>query len=138
MVNKDFNILFSGLKVGKHRFDFKVGNTFFESFGYQEFNDASIVIEATLIKNSTTMELALVSNGTVNVDCDVTGEPFDLDTNGHLDLIIKFGEEFDDLDDELLILPHGENQVNIAQYVYEMLVLSVPQKEYTQVLKMVV
>ncbi|MEL6304860.1 MAG: DUF177 domain-containing protein, partial [Bacteroidota bacterium] len=33
-----------------------------------------------------------------------------------------------DENDEILILPHGEYQVNIAQYVYEMLVLAVPQK----------
>ncbi|HEA22823.1 MAG TPA: DUF177 domain-containing protein, partial [Pricia antarctica] len=31
-------------------------------------------------------------------------------------------------DDELLIVPHGSHQVNIAQYIYEMLVLGVPQK----------
>ena len=74
------------------------------------------------------MELNLQASGTVNVDCDVTGEPFDLPTDGNLHLVIKFGEEFDDLDDELLVLPHGESQFNVAQYIYEMLVLSVPQK----------
>ncbi|MEO1011925.1 MAG: YceD family protein, partial [Bacteroidota bacterium] len=26
------------------------------------------------------------------------------------------------------IIPHGEHQINIAQYLYEMLVLAVPQK----------
>jgi len=28
----------------------------------------------------------------------------------------------------LLILPHGEHQIDISQYVYEMIVLSVPLK----------
>ena len=43
-------------------------------------------------------------------------------------MVVKFGEEYNDEDDEILILPHGEHQLNIAQYVYEMLVLAVPQK----------
>ena len=30
--------------------------------------------------------------------------------------------------DEILILPHGEHQVDISQYIYEMLVLAVPSK----------
>ena len=45
-----------------------------------------------------------------------------------MDLVIKFGEEFNDENIELLILPHGEYQFNISQYVYEMIVLSIPQK----------
>ena len=128
MGQKEFQIPFTGLKIGNHRFDYIIDNSFFESFGYQEFNSSKIVVVAVLDKTSTMMELVLNSKGTVNVDCDVTGEPFDLETAGNLHLVIKFGEEYDDLDDEILIIPHGESQINIAQYIYEMLVLSVPQK----------
>ena len=45
-----------------------------------------------------------------------------------LKLVVKFGEAYNDEDDEILIIPHGEHQFNIAQYIYEMLVLVVPQK----------
>ncbi|NKI31306.1 YceD family protein [Croceivirga thetidis] len=128
MESREFVIPFSGLKIGSHRFDFKVDNSFFESFDYQDFNSSKIDVEAQLTKTSTMMELELEANGQVNVDCDVTGEPFDMPTAGKLHLVVKFGEEYDDLDDELLIIPHGESQLNIAQYVYEMLVLAVPQK----------
>src|SRR5690606_16551992 len=38
------------------------------------------------------------------------------------------GEEFNDENEELLILPQGEFQINVAQYIYEMIVLSVPYK----------
>ena len=58
----------------------------------------------------------------------LTSEPYDQEISSDLQVVIKFGEEFNDEDDEILILPHGEYQVNIAQYVYEMLVLAVPQK----------
>lgn len=125
---KEFTIPFSGLKIGSHGFDYNIDNSFFESFDYQEFNSASIEVKANLTKTSTMMELSLQANGDVNVDCDVTGEPFNLPVAGNLHLVIKFGEEYDDLDDEILILPHGESQVDISQYIYEMLVLAVPQK----------
>nr|WP_299386308.1 DUF177 domain-containing protein [Allomuricauda sp.] len=125
---KEFFIPFSGLKLGKHTFGYKIDNTFFESFEYREFNDAKIELTAILDKMSNMLELDMTAEGTINVDCDVTGEPFDLPIASNLHLVIKFGEEFNDENDEILILPHGEYQINIAQYVYEMLVLAVPPK----------
>ena len=58
----------------------------------------------------------------------MTGEQFDLPIKGKLKLVVQFGEEFNNDNDELLILPHGEHQIDLSQYVYEMIVLSVPQK----------
>jgi uncharacterized metal-binding protein YceD (DUF177 family) len=43
-------------------------------------------------------------------------------------LVIKFGDTFNDDNEDLLILSHGDYEFNIAQYVYEMLVLSIPHK----------
>jgi uncharacterized metal-binding protein YceD (DUF177 family) len=43
--------------------------------------------------------------------------------------VVKFGEHYDDDNDEVLILPHGEHQLNVAQYIYEMMVLAVPSKK---------
>ena len=125
---KEFFIPFSGLKVGKHEFVYKIDNSFFESFEYQEFNGAELLVTAILDKMSTMMELGVKAKGTVNVDCDLTGEPFDQPIGSELHLVIKFGEEYNDEDDEILIVPHGEHQFNMAQYIFEMLVLAVPQK----------
>ena len=121
-------ISFTGLKLGKHRFEYEIDNAFFESFEYQEFNGAKIRIDAILDKLSTMMELKLNAQGSVNVNCDLTGEPFDQDLSAELQLVIKFGDEYNDENDEVLIIQHGEHQINISQYVYEMLVLAVPQK----------
>lgn len=126
---KEFTVPFSGLKLGKHDFRYTINNTFFEAFGYEEFNGAAIELVANLNIMSTMMELEITAEGSVNVNGDLTSEPFDLPIeDGTLQLVIKFGEEYNDEDDEILILPHGEHQFNIAQYVYEMLVLAVPQK----------
>ena len=128
MKQKEFNIPFSGLKQGKHDFNFHIDNTFFDAFDYDEFNDANITIDVVLHKTSTMMELDLEAGGTVNVDCDITSEPYDQALSANLHLVVKFGDMYNDDDDEILIIPHNEHQVNIAQYVYEMLVLAVPQK----------
>tara|TARA_R110002094_G_scaffold79618_1_gene85551 strand:- start:17 stop:547 length:531 start_codon:yes stop_codon:yes gene_type:complete len=128
MKQKEFNIPFSGLKQGKHNFNYQIDNTFFDSFGYDEFNAANINLDVILNKTSTMLEVDMEASGTVNVNCDITSEPFDQPVNADLHLVVKFGEEFNDEDIEILILPHREHELNISQYVYEMLVLAVPQK----------
>ena len=128
MKQKEFNIPFSGLKQGKHHFNYQIDNTFFDSFGYDEFNAANINLDVILSKTSTMLEVDMEALGTVNVNCDITSEPFDQPINADLRLVVKFGEEYNDEDIEILILPHREHELKIAQYVYEMLVLAVPQK----------
>ncbi len=128
MKQKEYTIPFSGLKQGKHNFNFEIDNTFFDSFEYDDFNDANITVEVVLNKTSTMMELGFEASGSVNVDCDITSEPYDQDILADLHIVVKFGEEYNDEDDEILILPHGEHQMNVSQFIYEMCVLAVPQK----------
>ena len=128
MKNKEYSIPFAGLKQGKHEFKYEIDNTFFEDFEYFEFNDSNIGLEVMLDRMSTMLELELKARGTVNVNCDLTSEPYNQKIEASLDLVVKFGEAFNDEDDEILVIPHGEHQINIAQYIYEMLVLAVPQK----------
>ncbi|UOB19292.1 YceD family protein [Abyssalbus ytuae] len=125
---KEYDIPFVGLKVGKHQFEYQIDNTFFEAFNYNEFNSCNITVKVVLDKKSSMLELNLKSKGVVNVPCDLTNEPFDLEVKNKLYLVVKFGEEYNNENEELLILPHGEHKVNIAQYIYEMIVLSVPAK----------
>jgi len=123
---KEYFIPFLGLKLGKHQFDYQLDNSFFKCFNYDEFNDASIKVNIVLEKRNTILELDFKHKGTVNVPCDVSGEEFDLPIKGKFKLLVKFGDEFNDENEELLILPHGEFQFSVAQYIYETIVLSVP------------
>ena len=128
MNNKEYDIPFAGLKPGKHEFKYEIDNTFFEGFEFFDFNDADIRLLVELERMNTMLELKMQASGTVNLDCDLTSEPFDQEIAADLDLVVKFGEEYNNEDDEILVIPHGEHQINIAQYIYEMLVLAVPPK----------
>jgi uncharacterized metal-binding protein YceD (DUF177 family) len=125
---KEFVIPFVGLKEGKHHFSFEITKTFFDYFGYDEFNGSAITVVLLLNKKSTMMELEFEAQGTINVNCDLTNEPFNQPIEAELNLIVKFGEEFNDENEEILILPHGEYEVDVKQYIYEMIVLAKPSK----------
>lgn len=123
---KEFTIPFKGLKLGKHQFDFELNNAFFEHFEYNEFNDVAIKLNVLLEKMSTLMEFTLNFDGTVNVACDLTNEPYDQVVSGSYQFVVKFGDEENSDIDDLLILPHGSYEVNIQQYIYESIILAMP------------
>ena len=127
-VSNEYLIPFIGLKLGKHQFDYQIDKTFFDRFEYDEFESCNVKVDVVLEKKTTLMELHFKHKGTVNVPCDLTGEPFDLPIKGKIDVVVQFGDTFNDDNEELLILPHGEHQVDVSQYIYEMIVLSIPLK----------
>ncbi len=125
---KPYDIQFVGLKTGRHEFEYDIDSAFFEAFDYAEFNDISLKARLFLDKKTTILDFNFEVFGSVNVDCDVTNEPFDLPIQGQFELVVKFGEEFNDDDESILILPHGAFELNVAQYIYELIVLSIPAK----------
>ena len=125
---KEFTIKFVGLKLGEHCFEYQIDKKFFEHFEYDEFNDANIDARVNLNKKTTLLEFNFEISGTVNVNCDLTNEPFNQEIQNQFNLVVNFGEEYNDENDEILIIPHGEYEINISQYLYELIVLSVPSK----------
>ncbi len=126
---KEFTIPFVGLKLGEHRFDFKINKSFFEYFEYEEFNDVDIKLDVLLIKKNTMLEFTLAFKGFVNVNCDITNEPFNQDIKGDYHFVVSFGEIFNNENETFLILPHGSYEINIQQYIYETIVLAIPKRK---------
>ncbi len=127
-VLKEFRIPFVGLKTGKHQFDYQIDKKFFDAFEYDEFERVHFDVSVTLNKKETLLEFDFVAKGYVNVPCDVTGEDFDLQVGGDFSLVVKFGETYNDDYEDILILKHDAYQVEIQQYIYELILLSIPQK----------
>lgn len=126
---KEFTIPFVGLKLGEHRFDFSISKSFFEYFKYEEFNDVDIKLDVLLNKKNTMLEFTLAFEGVVNVNCDITNEPFNQDIKGDYHFVVNFGEVFNNENEALLIIPHGSYEINIQQYIYESIVLAVPTRK---------
>ena len=125
---KEFTIPFVGLKVGKHHFDYQIDKKFFEHFEYDDFNDVNVKAALLFEKKTTLLELHFEISGIVNVNCDLTNEPYDQSVEGKFKLVVKFGDDYNDEFEDILIVPHGEYEINVAQYIYELIILSMPAK----------
>ena len=125
---KAYAIPFVGLKVEQHRFDYKIDNSFFELFDFNEFNNADVSVDLELTKKANMLELEFEFTGHVNVNCDLTLDPYNQQISNHLSLVVKFGDDYNNDNEELLILPHSDYEVEIQQYIYEGIILGLPVK----------
>ncbi|MBT6170623.1 MAG: DUF177 domain-containing protein [Flavobacteriaceae bacterium] len=123
-----YAINFGRLIEGKHEFQFQLTKKFFAHFDYDEFNSCKITAKVKLIKKLNLLELEFCSYGMINLNCHVSNEAFDYVHNSNMDLVVKFGSDYNNDNDELLILPKGSHELNISQQLFEMIVLSLPIK----------
>ena len=125
---KEFTLPFVGLKQGKHNFSFAIDNKIFEHFGFDDFHKTKLEGKLVLDKKPSFLELHFDVKGEVILSCDVSTELFSHIVKSNYDMIVKFGTTRETDPDEILIIPEGTYQINVAQYFYEMVVLSIPLK----------
>ncbi len=125
---KSYDIKFSGLKNGKHQYQFHLDQEFFKLFDNDEFDRCDIDIVIDLDKSDQLLEFSIYHKGTLEVPCDISGEMFDQEIKGNLNFIVKFSDTYNDDRDDLIFIPYHSHLFNIAQQIYESVVLSVPGK----------
>ncbi|MCQ4036077.1 YceD family protein [Kaistella montana] len=127
---RNYDIVFSGQKNGQHEFQFEIDKAFFQLFDTeQEFTEPKIVADVLMIKHSTFLEFEIKISGTVNLVCDITTENFDHDIENEIKILVKFGTEYDDSEEDVITIPMTDHAFNVAQLIYEIVMLSIPMKK---------
>lgn len=125
-VEKQYKIAYKGLKIGPHHFEFTVDGALFEAFGCGEIKDGACDVEVHLERAETQLALDVSIRGSVVVACDRCLEDCNVPVAFEGQLWVKFSDEVHEYDGEVMWLLPGENEVDLAQYIYESIVLSLP------------
>jgi uncharacterized metal-binding protein YceD (DUF177 family) len=126
---KQFEIPFSGLKLGSHRFDFKIEDSFFEDYDLEKLNNVDVSIAVHLEKKANMLVLKFELEGQIALICDRCTDQFIQKINHDFDLIVRFSDIVDESDnEELLILSHNDHTVSLDDYFHEFVLLSLPTK----------
>ena len=127
---RDYDVVFSGLKNGKHEFRFEIDKAFFQLYDTeQEFTEPKIVGDVLMDKHTTFLEFWIKTSGTVSLICDISNENFEYPIENEIKVLVKFGEEYDDSDEDVITIPSSDHAFNVAQLIYEDVMLSIPMKK---------
>jgi uncharacterized protein len=124
---KQFSIPFTGLKIGKHQFDFEIDNSFFDAFEYSLVKKGNLKADVELDKQETMLILYFHIKGTIVLDCDKCLAEFEAPISIQERQIVKFAEDDLESDDlEIIVLSKKESEIDISDLIYEFITVSVP------------
>jgi uncharacterized metal-binding protein YceD (DUF177 family) len=125
---QQYIIPYSGLKTGKHNFDFQVSQAFFDEFEYSLVKNGDVKVDLELEKQETMLILSFHIKGDIHIGCDVCLSDFPYKMDVHERQIVKFtgDENLEDDTEEIILLPKNENEIDVSSLIYEYITVSVP------------
>ena len=132
MQNNDTTIQFSGLASGRYTFDYRLDDTFFQTFENDELTDGDVHFTVELEKREHTLLFRLAFQGQIRTVCDRCLGDLAVDVSGQQMLCVKLSDNVrydeDDGDADVVFLPENECKIDLAQYMYEDVVLALPMQ----------
>jgi len=126
---KRFEIEIQGLPNTLHSFEFAFDDQLFGAFESSLVEKGHGKVSLGLNKSETMMTLSFKITGEVELVCDRSLRTFEHEFDIEEDLIVKFGEEEAELDDNIIVIKRESQYFNIAQYVYEYISVAIPMKK---------
>jgi len=122
-----YSIPIQGLKTGIHRFKFVLDSTFFSNFEESPIITAcSLQYAVQLDKRPDMLLFDFEMEGYVNAECDRCTADIELPLDAQRQLIVKYGDDEGETEDEVVFIHQDASVFNLAPYLYEFAVLSLP------------
>ena len=125
---EDFSIDIYKLTNQIYQYQYTINDSFFALFERSIVEQGQMSAEVTLDKQETLITARFVINGSVTLICDRSLETFDYPLHVEESLLYQYGEEEEELTDEIVIITSRTQQINVAQPIYEFIALAVPMK----------
>lgn len=125
---KEFAVNIIGLSKKAHLFNYHLEKGFFEKYGTEAVSDGRFDVEVILDKKETFIEVNFKISGQAALVCDRTLEPFDFPINENRKMVFKYGEEAQEISDEIVIITRDQDSIDLGQYLYEFIALAIPMK----------
>lgn len=113
---------------GTHEYKYELGKTFFKNMENDDIRDADVHVELTVKHRGELYELHFTMEGMLTLLCDRCLDDLEFPVDTTYDINVKYGEDYNDDSDDLLIIPESDNYLNVAYMIYDTVALTIPIK----------
>ncbi len=126
---KDFSVNILGLSKNVHSFEFQLGEDFFKKYGTEMVTNGNFAATVVLDKEDTFINADFKIDGNASLICDKSLDEFDYPITISKKIVFKYGEEPKEVSEEIIIITHDQQKLDVGQLMYEFIVLEVPIKK---------
>ena len=123
-----YKVELKNLSPGVHEYEYFLENKFFVDIDGDEVQKGKVKVNLTVKRSSMVFDMNFQLEGVVYVPCDRCLDDMDLPISAKNKLIVKFGKEYAEESDEIVIIPEAEGEINLAWFIYEFIALTIPMK----------
>lgn len=121
-----YKIPLKSLPNGVHEFDFKLDKTFFENMENADIHGADLTVHLTVDAKPEVYQMAFTVTGDLTLICDRCLDQLIVPIETSYALNVKYGDDYDDSVDDLLVIPQSDNYLNVAYMIYDTVALAIP------------
>jgi uncharacterized metal-binding protein YceD (DUF177 family) len=125
---KLYDIDLKNLTPGVHEYDYLLENKFFVDIDGDEVQKGKVKVNLTVKRTSMVFDMNFQLEGIVYVPCDRCLDDMELPVSTQNKLVVKFGKEYAEESEEIVIIPEEEGEINLAWFIYEFIALAIPMK----------
>ncbi len=125
-MNNDYTIPYKSLPAGTHTYEFRIDGAMFAEWPECDIVGADVAVTATFGKSTGAMVLDLELVGSVQTPCDRCLEECTIPVEYRGHVAVRISEEEMESDDEVIWLNPGDDVLDLADYLRESVVLSLP------------
>ncbi len=111
------------------RLEFELGPEFFALFETPIVADGHLKAAVDVLKTERLLTLNFHIAGTVRLTCDRSLDEFDQPLDLHEQLLVRFGDEAKELNDDVLQITPDTQVLPLAQHLYDYIGLALPMKK---------
>jgi len=108
--------------------EYKLDNVFFSNIGSDDIQKGRLTVNLTVKRIQKMFEFNFHIEGTIVIPCDRCLDDMDFAVITDNRLIVKLGKEYAEESDEIIVIPEEEGEINLAWFIYEFIVLTIPIK----------
>ena len=124
-----YSVNIVGLSNKEHHFQYEFGDEFFRKYGTDIVSEGKFLVDVLLTKHETFIETEFKINGAAHLMCDRSLEPFDFPIESKNKVVFKYGNEYQEITEEIIIIPRDTATLELGQYIYEFIALAIPLKK---------
>ena len=122
----DTTIQFSGLKPGNYTYNYTLDNSFFSDYKNEKILGGKVVFDVKLEEKERLMMFYFAYSGSVLTTCDRCLGEMEWPIEGEQTLCVKISDSETSDDEDVVILPEKEYKIDLAQWMYEYVAVSMP------------
>ena len=123
-----FKLPLKSLGTGTHNFEYHLDKQFFTNMENSDIHGADLDVKLTVVYNGEFYTLDFSIAGEVTLICDRCLDDLHFPIEATYHIVVKYGEDYNDDNDEVLEIPAGDAFLNVAYMIYDTVVLAIPIK----------